>query len=91
MTIRFRSIVALIGVAILAAMPATAMSAEGASADDIRLDKPPPGKFVRVGRINLYIYCKGHGEPTVVFDSGIGGGSLEWLKVQLEGPGSEID
>ena len=42
----------------------------------------PPGQRVDIGGYRLHIYCLGEGSPTVVFDSGIGGFSLEWVNVQ---------
>ena len=42
----------------------------------------PPGKMVDVGGFRLHINCQGHGEPTVVLDSGAGGFSLEWVNIQ---------
>ena len=41
-----------------------------------------PGKLVNVGTHRLHIYCAGHGSPTVIIDSGLGGFSLEWGNVQ---------
>ena len=43
---------------------------------------PPPGRLVDVGGYRLHIYCQGHGSPTVIMDSGLGGSSLEWEPVQ---------
>ncbi len=42
----------------------------------------PPGKLVNIGTHRLYLYCIGVGSPTVVFDAGLGGSSLEWFTVQ---------
>jgi pimeloyl-ACP methyl ester carboxylesterase len=42
----------------------------------------PPGRLVDIGGYRLHIYCVGEGTPTVLFDSGIGGFSLEWTSVQ---------
>jgi pimeloyl-ACP methyl ester carboxylesterase len=42
----------------------------------------PPGQRVDIGGYRLHIYCLGEGSPTVVFDSGIGGFSLEWVSIQ---------
>ena len=41
-----------------------------------------PGKLVDVGGHRLHIHCKGEGLPTIIFDSGTGGFSLEWTRVQ---------
>ena len=40
------------------------------------------GKLVDIGTHRLHINCAGEGSPTVIFDSGIGGFSLEWSKIQ---------
>jgi len=40
------------------------------------------GKLVDIGTHRLHINCAGEGSPTVIFDSGIGGLSLEWSKIQ---------
>ena len=42
----------------------------------------PPGRRVDIGGYSLHIYCLGHGSPTVVFDSGMGGFTLEWVDIQ---------
>ncbi|MBT7953383.1 MAG: alpha/beta hydrolase [Gammaproteobacteria bacterium] len=42
----------------------------------------PPGRLVDVDGFRLHINCIGEGEPTVVFDSGTGGFSLEWARIQ---------
>ena len=42
----------------------------------------PPGLLVGVGNHQLHINCAGTGSPAVVFESGLGGTSLEWSKVQ---------
>lgn len=46
---------------------------------------PAPGKLVDVGGYRLHIDCTGNvakGSPTVVFDSGLGAGSMLWVMVQ---------
>ena len=42
---------------------------------------PPPGELVDLGFHKLHIYCEGQGSPTVILDAGLGGFSLEWMKV----------
>ena len=42
----------------------------------------PPGRLLKVGTSRLHLYCKGSGSPTVLFESGLGGFSLDWWKVQ---------
>ncbi len=45
---------------------------------------PQRGHFFSVGSIKLNLNCTGEGRPTVVFDSGMGGSSLDWVRVQPE-------
>ena len=42
----------------------------------------PPGKLVTVADKQLHIRCIGTGSPLVVLESGLGGNSLDWAKVQ---------
>jgi len=44
-------------------------------------DTPAPGALIDVGGYRLHIACEGYGSPTVVFDVGLGGSSLEWRAV----------
>ena len=41
---------------------------------------PPRGQFFA----GLHIYCQGSGEPTVVFESGLGGSYLDFIPVQTQ-------
>jgi len=43
---------------------------------------PPPGQLVDVGGYRLHLHCLGHGQPTVVFDSGVNEFSVQWLTIQ---------
>ncbi len=43
---------------------------------------PAPGLMVRVGGHRLHLNCTGRGTPTVVMESGLGGNSLDWSRVQ---------
>jgi pimeloyl-ACP methyl ester carboxylesterase len=46
---------------------------------------PPPGRLIDVGGHRLELYCMGRrdpGKPTVILESGLGGTSLDWRKVQ---------
>ncbi len=43
---------------------------------------PPPGRLVDVGGYRLHIDCRGIGRPVVILDSGAGGFSLEWIRIQ---------
>jgi len=45
-------------------------------------DKPYPGELINIGTHRLHINCVGEGTPSVIIDSGIGGFSLEWFKIQ---------
>lgn len=47
-------------------------------------DIPAPGLMVLVGEHRLHLYCSGQGEPAVVMDAGLGGTSLDWVRVQPE-------
>jgi pimeloyl-ACP methyl ester carboxylesterase len=47
-------------------------------------DIPAPGLMVLVGEHRLHLYCLGQGEPAVVMDAGLGGTSLDWVRVQPE-------
>ena len=52
-----------------------------------RLDEgkyPPPGQIVDVEGRGLHLYCTGDGTPTVILESGLDGGSLDWSLVQPE-------
>lgn len=60
---------------VLAVLPARAM--EGRT-------HAVPGIRVHVGNHLMHINCVGHGTPTVVLDSGLGGTSLDWVFVQPE-------
>lgn len=41
-----------------------------------------PGRLIAVGDHRLHLHCLGEGAPTVVFESGIGGFSIEWRDLQ---------
>ena len=42
----------------------------------------PPGRLVRVNERRMHIQVTGEGEPTVVFESGMGASCLSWTLVQ---------
>lgn len=65
----------LVSFLVLAVSPARAM--EGRT-------HAVPGIRVYVGNHLMHINCVGHGTPTVVLDSGLGGTSLDWVFVQPE-------
>ncbi|HID82592.1 MAG TPA: alpha/beta hydrolase [Chromatiales bacterium] len=43
---------------------------------------PPPGKLIEVSQKQLHINCTGTGSPLVILEAGLGGNSLDWVKVQ---------
>lgn len=43
-----------------------------------------PGTRVWIGDHSLHLLCKGSGSPVVIFESGLGGTSLDWSRVQPE-------
>ena len=45
---------------------------------------PPPGELVDVGGHRLHINCVGEGSPTVILESGLGAGSVDWANIQPE-------
>jgi pimeloyl-ACP methyl ester carboxylesterase len=47
-------------------------------------EPPAPGTYIWVGGHRLHLDCRGSGQPTVVFDAGLGGSSLDWTLVQPE-------
>lgn len=44
----------------------------------------PTGRIVEVDGQKFHINCKGEGSPTIILESGLGGGSLDWGLVQPE-------
>ncbi len=61
-------------VSLIALLPITVVAEE--------LGFDPPGKLVNVDGHRMHIDCIGNRSPTVVFDSGTGGFSLEWREIQ---------
>jgi hypothetical protein len=45
---------------------------------------PQRGHLVQVGSIRMNIDCSGQGSPTVLLESGSGGPSVDWLRMQPE-------
>ncbi len=77
-----RRAVWLMGVAVLlSALGARMVQAEAGTPDLLRAY---PGRMVDLGGYALHIDCRGHGQPLVVLESGLGGLSLEWHAVQRE-------
>lgn len=54
------------------------------AADEPSILERYPGRLIAVGDHRLHLHCIGHGTPTVVFESGIGGFSLEWRALQAQ-------
>ncbi|MEA3274113.1 MAG: alpha/beta hydrolase [Pseudomonadota bacterium] len=44
--------------------------------------RQPPGELIDIGGYRLHLHCIGDGGPVVVLDSGLGGASSDWRKVQ---------
>jgi pimeloyl-ACP methyl ester carboxylesterase len=44
----------------------------------------PAGRLIDIGSHSLYLRCIGTGTPAVLFESGIGGVSMEWLRLQRQ-------
>lgn len=45
---------------------------------------PPPGRLVDIGGRRLHLHCVGGGGPTIVFESGHAGTSIDWTLVQRQ-------
>ena len=43
---------------------------------------PPPGRLLDVGGRSIHMSCTGAGAPAVVFESSLGGSSVDWYAVQ---------
>ena len=71
------------GLAVAGLAVAVAAAAYGAPAVASEAESPP-GMLVGVGLHRLHIHCTGRGSPSVVFESGLGGTSLDWVGVQPE-------
>ena len=79
---------ALLGITGLLVIAALAGTSYGLLAD--RSDfapTPPPGRLVDIGGHRLHIWCTDSVEPnapTIVFDSGLGGGAFSWAHITPE-------
>jgi pimeloyl-ACP methyl ester carboxylesterase len=51
------------------------------AARDLRLH-PPPGRMIDIGGCRLHLLEKGGNSPTVVFEAGLPGSVLSWVRVQ---------
>lgn len=72
----FRLLLLLTFILLAASDPASSAAVSAAG------EPPAPGTYVWVGDHRLHLDCQGSGSPTVVFDSGLGGSSLDWTLVQ---------
>ena len=67
----------------LAGLTAVALAGFASGAPAVASEaESPPGRLVGVGLHRLHIHCTGRGSPSVVFESGLGGTSLDWVRVQ---------
>ncbi len=49
----------------------------------VAFEPSPPGVLYPLGnQHHLHLNCQGSGSPTVIFDAGLGGDSLQWTRVQ---------
>ncbi len=71
-----------LALALIAGLALAGASYEAIAARGDAQTFPPPGRLVDVGGYSLHIQCVGSGSPTVVFDAGLGGTSLDWTLVQ---------
>jgi pimeloyl-ACP methyl ester carboxylesterase len=46
------------------------------------LNNPPQGALFSVNGRNMHMYCVGEGTPTVLFEHGYSGSSLDWSYIQ---------
>jgi pimeloyl-ACP methyl ester carboxylesterase len=69
---------ALLGLLMLSAGMGCSLRAMAAVGSAI----PAPGLMVLVGEHRLHLNCAGQGEPAVIMDAGLGGTSLDWVRVQ---------
>jgi pimeloyl-ACP methyl ester carboxylesterase len=72
----------LLGLLSLLAAAGAVYNAAATARDQRRF--PPPGRLVDVEGLRLHLDCRGQGDPTVVFESGLGDPALAWALVQPE-------
>ncbi|HHY55514.1 MAG TPA: alpha/beta fold hydrolase [Chloroflexi bacterium] len=75
-----RSLIALVGVVVLAILAGVTYERVMASEDATRY--PAPGQLVDVGGHRLHLHCMGEGSPTVILEAGWGSFSSDWSLVQ---------
>jgi pimeloyl-ACP methyl ester carboxylesterase len=73
-----RTLAAAVSICLLLGMQGVASAAPG---DAVYAQ---PGRLVTIQGTRLNFYCRGHGSPTVVFDSGWGDWAPVWMIVQPE-------
>jgi pimeloyl-ACP methyl ester carboxylesterase len=75
----------VIGVVALAATIILGLVGYGAIAERLFFRRhPPPGRLLDVGGHRLHIQCAGAGAPAVIFESALGGSSVDWYAVHPE-------
>ena len=77
-----KSAIVLVALAIVLACAGAIYQIAGTRRDARRF--PQRGSSILVGSVKLNLDCYGHGNPTVVLDSGMGVPALGWIKVQPE-------
>src|ERR1700724_2810773 len=70
-----------LGIVVLAALLAGAIYQQIGTWIDARA-LPPPGRIVAVDGRRIHLLCTGAGERTLVLDSGAGGWSTMWYRLQ---------
>jgi pimeloyl-ACP methyl ester carboxylesterase len=73
-----RTLAAAVSICLLLGMQGVASAAPGDAV------YARPGRLITIQGTRLNFYCKGHGSPTVVFDSGWGDWAPVWMIVQPE-------
>ncbi len=53
-----------------------------AEESSLHKEAQPTGDMINIGTHSMHIFCVGKGGPTVVLNAGLGGLSLEWIRVQ---------
>jgi pimeloyl-ACP methyl ester carboxylesterase len=51
------------------------------SARSDRAQHPPPGRLVELDELNIHLDCRGQGQPTIILEAGLTGGSTTWRLV----------
>ncbi len=74
----------LFAVGLVLTLPLVGWLFEWFAARRDRAQHPPAGHMLDVDGRRLHCVCAGSGSPTVVFESGIGSGGIDWTLVQQE-------